>query len=98
MIGEGFFGRVENGKVKGKLQRRSYRIGENKFYWLHSSIDDRFWIIPEIILYEHGYISKADETKKRKQLVFKSETHWIREYEYDYNKIDTEKIMKLFTL
>jgi hypothetical protein len=87
-----------NGKENGKPQRRLYRLVENKFYWLHSSVDDLFWIIPEIILYEHGYISKENETKNRKQLLFKSEKHWIHEYEYNYNKIDTEKIMKLFTL
>jgi hypothetical protein len=87
-----------NGKVKGKLQRRAYRLCENKFYWLHSSVDDRFWIVPEMILYEHGYISKEDETKNRKQLRFKTDSNWIHEYEYDYKNINTEKIMKLFTL
>jgi len=87
-----------NGKVRGKLQRRAYRLGENKFYWLHSSVDDRFWIVPEMILYEYGYISKEDETKNRKQLRFKTDSNWIHEYEYDYKNINTEKIMKLFTL
>lgn len=38
-------------------------LGENDYYWFHSSIDDRFWIISETVLHEKGYISNANDKK-----------------------------------
>ena len=91
---------VNNGLVCKKRTYRCYKLGENDYYWLHSSIDDRFWIIPEQILYENGYISKNDEIKPRRMLKFKSENskkhRWIDKYQYSYSKIDKEVIMKIF--
>jgi hypothetical protein len=86
-----------NGKHEnGARKHRTYRLGENDYYWIHSDIDDRFWIIPEIVLYEKGYISKADETKIKKAIYISHNTEWIKEYQYDYNNINMEKIEKLF--
>jgi hypothetical protein len=91
---------ANNGKLEGKRQYRCYRLGENDFYWLHSSIDNRFWIIPEQILYEKGYLSKKEETKNKKMLCFKSENNttmnWLDGYQYHYDTIDQDTIIKLF--
>jgi hypothetical protein len=86
-----------NGKKdNGNRQFRTYRLGENDYYWFHSSIDDRFWIVPEIVLYEKGYLSKEDETKCKKSIYLSYNTEWIKKYEYDYNNINKVKVQELF--
>lgn len=89
-----------NGKLDRKRQYRCYRLGENDFYWLHSSIDNRFWIIPEQILYEKGYLSKKEEIKNKKMLCFKTENsitkQWLNTYQYTYDTIDQKAITKIF--
>lgn len=91
---------AHNGKKDGKICKRSYRLGENEYYWLHSSMDNRFWIIPEQILYDNGYLSKCDETLPKKGLCFKYENNttkqWLDAYEYNYDTINKEEILKLF--
>ena len=91
---------ANNGKLEGKRQFRMYQLGENDYYWLHSSIDDRFWIIPEQVAYEKGYISNKNEIKPKRTLWFKSDNNvtqkWMNDYEYNYTSINTEKIMKIF--
>ena len=68
---------------------------------LHSSIDDRFWILPEDILIEKGYIT-TESKKGRYNLFFTISyspfTIWLKEYEYDYNNINIDKIQRLFSL
>ena len=92
-----------NGKVDGKRTHRTYCLGENDYYWLHSSIDERFWIIPEQVLFERGLIASENEIKNKKVLCFKSENNknntWLNAFEYNYNMINEEvkdKIIKLF--
>jgi hypothetical protein len=86
-----------NGKnEKGNRKFRTYRQGENEYYWIHSKIDNRFWIIPESILFKKGYISKADETINKKVLYMSHNTEWIKEYQYDYDNINKDKILDLF--
>ncbi len=93
-----------NGKTNtGARQFRTYQIGENDYYWFNSSIDNRFWIVPEKILYDKGYISEKDSIKKNKvlRILVNPENNygvreWIKEYEYNYDNPDREKITKLF--
>jgi hypothetical protein len=98
---------TSNGKKeKNKRNWRTYKLGENDFYWFHSSIDDRFWIIPEIILYNNDYISNINETKNRTNIYFKilengdyQSNNWMKNYEYNYSNIDDiikNKLIELF--
>jgi hypothetical protein len=77
-----------------------YQLGENDYYWIHSSIDDRFWIIPEQVLYEKGFVSNKNENKPRKVLWFKSNDNikqrWLNDYEYSYQTVNKDKIIKIF--
>lgn len=77
-----------------------YQLGENDYYWLHSSIDDRFWIIPELVLYDKGFISNKNEIKNRKTLWFKSDVNvnqpWLNDYEYRYTNLNKDEILKTF--
>lgn len=92
-----------NGKKEnGCRQFRTYRLGENEYYWFHSSISDTFWIVPEKILFNNGYISKNDETKNRTYIAINIKDGeyktniWLKEYEYNYLQVDKNKIIKLF--
>lgn len=91
-----------NGKDEYKTrQYRTYRLEENAYYWLHSSMDDRFWIIPEIELYRNNYISDKDKTTKRRVMKFKNEVtpEWLKPYEYNYKTINDEqkgRIIEMF--
>lgn len=91
---------INNGTNNGKRQFKSYSLGDNDYYWLHSGIDNRFWIIPEMKLFEKKYISDKGEIKINKPLTFKPNytphSIWLKEYEYNYDKDNREKIMKLF--
>jgi hypothetical protein len=89
-----------NGKINKVRKFRMYQLGDNDYYWLHSQIDDRFWIIPEAVLYKLGYIANKDEIKKDKHICFCSKSYnskeWLKLYEHDYKNIDKEKIVRLF--
>jgi hypothetical protein len=93
-----------NGKRENGVRKfRTYKLGENDYYWLHSSIDNRFWIIPERVLYDKGYISNKDEIISNKSFrirVNKENNYgvreWLKEYEYNYDNPDREQIIELF--
>jgi len=86
-----------NGIKQGKRTFRCYQLGENDYYWLHSSMDERFWIIPEGVLYEHGMITAKDVIGTMKHVCMKSKYNtWLQNYEYDYTAINVEKIRSLF--
>lgn len=89
-----------NGRLLKKSQYKPYDKGDNDYYWLHSSIDERFWIIPEDILIEKGYITTENKIGKKNlafTLKYTPFTKWLKDYEYNYNDIDIEKIKGLFS-
>jgi hypothetical protein len=83
-------------KDDGSRNFRTYRLGENDFYWCHSPIDDRFWIIPESILFQRGYISDSDVTLNRKAAYITKLTKWIKPYEFNYKNVNKERIISIF--
>ncbi len=98
---------TSNGKKENnKRNFRTYKLGENDYYWFHSSVDNRFWIVPDIVLYENKYISDVNEVKNRTNIYFRildngeyTDNKWLKTYEYDYCKIDDiikDKLIKLF--
>lgn len=53
------------GKGNGKRKcKRPYKKGDNDIYWFHMPDEQTFFVIPEEILYNKGYINNT--TKKRK--------------------------------
>jgi len=85
---------VNNGSKDKKRLFRTYMLGENDYYWFHSSVDERFWIIPENVLYANGFISN-EKTSKKNIVILGNK--WD-EYMYHYDNIDKERIMALFYL
>jgi hypothetical protein len=79
-----------------KHLRRTYRLGENDFYWFHSSIDHFFWIVPESILYERGILSRADTTLKNKRFsVHSKKPNWLDAYKFDYMNLTESCISRI---
>lgn len=87
-----------NGKtINGIRKFRTYCLGENDYYWFNSQKDDKFWIVPEHVLYDKGYIADVNEIKNKKCLYINSKNNtWIKEYEYDYKNINIPVIQELF--
>ncbi len=77
-------------------RNRNYRLGENDVYWFHSSFNELFWIVPEIVMFNEGLLSKSDETKPPKHFMVNPNTYkshpWLKQYEFDYTKITPDII------
>lgn len=86
------FGLYKYGPNKTKI---NYQLGDNDFYWLNCK-NNSFYIIPENILYNFGYIGPNENLK---QFLGISNTNnknfWANEYLFNYENIDKEKILKL---
>lgn len=96
-----FFASNNGKKLNGNRKYRTYTRSENDFYWLHSSIDDRFWVIPEKELYEREYISDnnviINRTIIRIPILKYSDTNiWLENYEFNYKSINIKKILSMF--
>jgi hypothetical protein len=79
------------GKLNNKRNIIPYNKRDNDYYWFHSTIDDRFWIIPENVLIYNKYIG---DSIKRKRLTFNLD--WLKKYEYNYNSINPDDIKNIF--
>jgi hypothetical protein len=78
-----------NGKHNKKIP---YEKGDNDIYWFNCKDEDFFYVIPENILIEYGFIEKrisiqiSNENKNKK---------WLNEFKFDYNNLDKEKLCKI---
>ncbi len=77
-----------NGKLNGKRAQQSYAIGDNDYYWLNADDKQLFYVIPENILVEKGYIGYTGN-KKQLKINPKETTHngWVKPYKFNYNSI-----------
>jgi hypothetical protein len=82
------------GSVNRQRTMKSYDKGDNDYYWLHSSIDNRFWIIPEDVLIREGYIIIDVKKKTKRVLTFNLE--WLKLYEYNYDNIKQDIFSNIF--
>lgn len=84
-------------KNNGRKYNCSYKLGDNDFYWLHCKNTSRFYVIPETILIEKGFIGE-----NCKQHLYISPTNrntkWINEYLFDYDNIDKEILLQLLQI
>jgi hypothetical protein len=85
------------GKIDGKCTSRCYEKGDCDFYWLHCK-NGRFYVIPEYVLAEKGYI--GTNTVKEKLYVSPTNytTSWSNEYLFDYENVDKEKLLKILDI
>ena len=77
----------------GKEKNIQYDIGDNDFYWLNCDNKKTFFVIPEKILIEKGFIGN-----KNKKILFKiniKNISWIKEYMFDYGNIDKDLLLNI---
>jgi hypothetical protein len=94
--------------IKAKISRHGdngsntpYSEGENDIYWIHMPDKKYFYVIPEAILIENGYISTKDQSGKSIITVtVNGKTEWLNKYLFNYENIciDNEKIRLIKSL
>lgn len=84
-------------KNNGKKYNCSYNLGDNDFYWLHCKNTSIFYVIPEFILIENGFVGN-----NCKQHLYISPTNkntkWANDYLFNYDDIDKERLVKLLQI
>lgn len=91
------------GRRLSRSRCRLYALGENDYYWFHIPDTKMFYFIPEIKLYEHGFLSSAtDYTYKSLSIVFypiikssQVKHVWFNEYLYDYDTLTEEMLLSI---
>ena len=82
-------------KNNGKKYNCSYNLGDNDFYWLHCKNTTRFYVIPETILIENGFI--GDNCKEHLYISPTNiRTKWTDDYFFDYDDLDKDILLELF--
>jgi hypothetical protein len=85
-------------KNSGKHNRTSYEKGDNDFYWLNCK-NGKFYIIPESILIEKGFVGDNCDNKCKQRLYVSptnNNTQWANDYLFDYDNFNKEKLIQLF--
>jgi hypothetical protein len=85
-----------NGKLDGKRNQIQYDINDNEFYWLNCDNKQYFFVIPEKVLIEKGFIGNKEENKNRHflkvtinhELYYRSK--WLQPYLFNYETINEE--------
>lgn len=74
-----------NGKLNGNREQKSYDIGDNDYYWLNAEDKQLFYVFPEQILVEKGYIGYTSN-KKQLKINPRETTHngWVQHYKFNY--------------
>ena len=91
-----------NGKLNGNREQKCYEIGDNDYYWLNADDKKIFYVIPEQILVDKGYIAYNDYKKQLK--INQNETKyngWIQPYKFDYTSFglfEKNRLLKIFKL
>ena len=81
-------------KSNGKKSNCSYKLGDNDLYWLHCKNTSRFYVIPESILIENGFI--GDNCKQHLYISPTNiNTKWTDEYLFNYDNIDKERLLQV---
>ena len=84
------------GRIEGKKIRQTYEIGDCDFYWLNCKNSSIFYVIPESILIEKGYIGNSDgkiksiTISKTNKKIF-----WTEYYLFNYENLDKEQLCKI---
>lgn len=86
-----------NGRMDSNRIQIKYDIGDNDFYWLNCDNKQTFFVIPEHILIEKGYVGNKEKNKDRKmfKITIKDELHnksqWLVPFMFNYETINDEE-------
>lgn len=92
-----------NGLRNGKKHFKLYDVGDNDLYWLNCGDKKHFYVIPESIMIENGYVgneNNGDKIDVRKfiQITPTTQRHspyteWLSDYLFDYENIDKKGLL-----
>jgi hypothetical protein len=91
-----------NGKLNGKQNSKCYDVGDNDYYWLNADDKKLFYVIPEQILIEKGYVGYTGHKKQLK--INPKETkynEWIQPYKFNYNSFglfEKNRLLKILKI
>ena len=79
-----------------KRTRQNYKLGDCDIYWLHCKDTTKFYVIPENILAEKGYVGNSDG-KPKNLIISKTSknTFWCKDYLFNYDNLDKDKLCKI---
>ena len=91
-----------NGKINRKKNTKSYDIGDNDYYWLNADDKKLFYVLPEKILIEKGYIG-YNGNKKQLKINPRETTHnqWIQPYKFNYTSfelVDKNRLLSILEI
>ena len=73
---------------------KQYNVGDNDFYWLNCVGKRYFYVFPEKLLFEMGYINNEKPKRLRCNPLNKNKI-WYNEYLFDYENVNKEKLLKI---
>ena len=86
----------KNGYKNKKTINKQYDIGDNHFYWLNCDNKQTFFVIPENILIDKGFIGNKIENKNRQflKITVKEKLHhkssWLQPFMFNYETINDD--------
>jgi hypothetical protein len=81
-------------RINGQCQQKCYEEGDNDLYWLHCK-NNKFYVIPESVLIEKGVVGKNCKKYKLYVSPTNTNTSWCNIYQFDYNNVDKERLLKI---
>jgi len=86
-----------NGRKDNKRCQIQYNRGDNDIYWLNCDNKKYFYIIPEEVLIENGFIDNKNALKKMLRVNPNSEKSriWLKPYLFDYENINKEALLEI---
>lgn len=82
-------------KSDGRTHNCSYKPGDNEFYWLNCKNTSLFYVIPEKILVENGFIGDGYCRQHLYVSSTNKNTAWCNNYLFDYNNLDKDRFLQL---
>jgi hypothetical protein len=80
-------------KNNNKDIKKPYEKGDNDYYWFHINDKKKFYVVPESILIEKGYIT-VGKTRGKKSINISTNYMWLIDYCFDYDTINEPKNKK----
>jgi hypothetical protein len=86
-----------DGLINKKRNLVQYNKGDNDIYWLNCDNHKHFYVIPEDVLVEQGYICDTKTKKKMININPHSEKScvWLKPYLFDYENINKEALLEI---
>lgn len=82
-------------KSAGVKKKQPYDKHDNDFYWLNMKDKKTFYVVPEKVLIDNGYVSNGDQKGK---IELRSNKEWLKEYKFEYDNINKDKLLNMFGL